>query len=134
MRTSFWLLFLLLVAGVALGVVRGNDPYIGLLGVPDVVTFTATPAEIVPGQAVKLDWKTRGAASITIDFGPPDQSRSAYEHHANLPPTGSLVVKPKVDSVFVMGCDTALRLDCQPHIISVHVNGATTGTQIEARR
>jgi hypothetical protein len=131
MRTMFWLLMLVVVCSAALGIVKDSDPYVGLLGVPDVVTFTATPEVVSPGQPVMLAWNTRGTASIAIDFGPEDQPRGTYEHHADLPSIGTMRVKPAKDSIFMVGCETVAKLDCQPHIIRVQVKGSSAQVPLE---
>jgi len=127
----FWLLVLVLIASVALGLVHETSPYVGLLGIPDVVTFTATPDVVAPGQPVMLSWKTRGTGTIAIDFGPVEEPRGSFEHHGNLPPVGTLQVKPTKDSIFVVGCQSVASLDCQPKVISVRVKGSTTQVPVE---
>jgi hypothetical protein len=119
-----WLLFLVLAAAVALAVVKERDPYIGLLGVPDVVSFTAVPEVVAPSEPVTLSWQTRGTPSVSIDFGVEDRARGTYEHRAGLPPTGTMKMRLQHDTVFMMGCESVANLNCQPAVASVRVKGS----------
>lgn len=115
MKTNFLLLLsLLLVTAAALGVMRSRAEPTGLGFSPEVVTFTATPAVVHPGQPVTLAWQTRGTVSVAMEWGPEKPSRDAVELRAGLPSSGTMTVTPQADTVYELRCYTVAGPMCLP--------------------
>jgi hypothetical protein len=59
MKNNFLLLLILLFAvAAALGVMRIEAKPMGLGWSPEIITFTATPAVVHPGESVTLAWES----------------------------------------------------------------------------
>jgi hypothetical protein len=122
MKTNFLLLLaLLLVTAAALGIMRTQAKPQGLGFSPEVVTFSATPAEIHAGEPVTLKWETRGTQSISLEWGPQEVSREGLELHAGLPSSGTMTVTPKADTLYELRCYTVAGPMCLPVSEVVHV-------------
>lgn len=63
---------------------------------PEVVSFTATPAEIDPGQSVQLAWETKNVSACTLEPGPGAQA-----------PRGATLVTPSLSTTYTLDCDGA---------------------------
>ncbi len=122
MKTGFLLLLtLLLITAAALGIMKAQSKPQGLGFSPEVVTFTATPAEVRAGQPVTLKWETRGTQSISLEWGPEQASREGLELHAGLPSSGTMTVTPTADTVYELRCYTVAGPMCLPISEVVHV-------------
>jgi hypothetical protein len=106
-RTLLWLLFLLLALATALGVMRSRAARIDPAISPEITSFTATPTVISPGESVTLAWKTRGALSVAMEWGPEYHVRRAMQKRTGLPPAGTMTVQPKENTVYVLECEVA---------------------------
>src|ERR1019366_7059413 len=115
MKTNFLLLLtLLLGVAAALGIMRDRAKPAGLGVSPEVVTFTATPEVVHPGEAVTLAWETRGTISVAMEWGPEKPSRDAVELRAGLPSSGTMRVVPKADTGYELRCYTVAGPMCLP--------------------
>jgi hypothetical protein len=115
MKTNFLLLLtLLLVTAAALGIMRAQSKPQGLGFSPEVVTFTATPAEVRAGEPVTLKWETRGTQSISLEWGPRQPTREGLELHAGLPSSGTMTVTPTTDTIYELRCYTIAGPMCLP--------------------
>jgi hypothetical protein len=106
-RTSTILLVLLVAFTGALGVMRSGAPATGLAIFPEIVTFTAKPAVISPGESVTVEWKTRASASVAIEWGLESHPRGTLEKRDGLPASGTMTFRPTEDTIFVLECDKA---------------------------
>ena len=115
MKTNFTLLMLLLIAtAAALGIVRSQAAPTGLGFSPEIVTFTATPSVVHPGEPVKLEWKSRGTTSVAMEWGPEEPSRDILQLRAGLPSSGTMMVQPTADTVYELRCYTVAGPMCLP--------------------
>jgi hypothetical protein len=115
MKTNFTLLMLLLlVTAAALGIIRSRATPTGLGFSPEIVTFTATPSVVHPGEPVKLEWKSRGTVSVAMEWGPEKPSRDVLQLRAGLPSSGTMTVLPTADTVYELRCYTVAGPMCLP--------------------
>lgn len=115
MKTNFTLLMLLLIAtAAALGIIRSRATPTGLGFSPEIVTFTATPSVVRPGEPVKLEWKSRGTVSVAMEWGPENPSRDILQLRAGLPSSGTMTVLPTADTVYELRCYTVAGPMCLP--------------------
>jgi hypothetical protein len=105
-------MILLIAFAGALGVMRSGAPATGLAISPEIVSFTATPSVISPGETVTVAWKTRSTAAVAIEFGPASHPRGSFERRDDLPSSGTLTFKPTEDTIFVLECDTVFGAMC----------------------
>jgi len=105
---------LLIAIAAGLGILKSRARPAGMGFYPEVVNFTATPAEVRTGEPVTLSWETRGTASVTMEWGPEKPSRDAVELRAGLPSSGTMTVQPKADTVYELRCYTAAGPMCLP--------------------
>jgi hypothetical protein len=86
MKNNFLLLLVLLVTVAAsLGIMKSGSTVKGLGISPEIVSFTATPAVVRPGEPVTLAWETRGTVSVAMEWGPENSSRAELHLLAGLP-------------------------------------------------
>jgi len=111
-RTSSLLLLLLLTFAGALGVMRTGAAPMGLTISPEIVTFTATPSKVSPGEPVTVEWTTRSTTSVTLDWGVEGQARESMEMRDGLPSSGSMTFRPIENTTFVLECETAFGAMC----------------------
>ena len=122
MKTNFLLLLALILAiSAGLGIMRTQAQPQGLGFSPEVVTFSARPAVVHPGEPVTLSWQARGTASISIEWGPEKPSRAGMELRAGLPSSGTMTVTPSADTVYELRCYTVAGPMCLPVSETVHV-------------
>lgn len=95
----------LLVVSTALGVVHSYHPSPGLGIYPEITPFTATPAIIQAGESATLSWASRGADSVILESIPEDRPEAAEEIRG-LPPAGSITVRPRRNTQYLMRCVT----------------------------
>jgi hypothetical protein len=115
MKNTFLLLLILLLAvAAALGIMRIGAKPMGLGWSPEIVTFTATPAVVHPGELVTLAWETRGTVSVAMEWGPEKPSRDVVQLRAGLPSSGSMTVQPAADTVYELRCYTVAGPMCLP--------------------
>ncbi len=74
---------------------------------PEIVSFTATPRVVSPGQTVTLAWKTRGAPSVAMEWGPALNPVANMKRRSQLPASGTMTDQPRQDTVYVLECETA---------------------------
>jgi hypothetical protein len=113
------LLVLLLAVAAALGIMRSGAAPTGLGWSPEIVEFTATPAEVHPGESVTLAWKMRGTVSVAMEWGPQKPSRDVVQLRAGLPSSGTMTVQPAADTVYELRCYTVAGPMCLPASASV---------------
>src|SRR5579872_6664723 len=96
-------LFLFVLLGLA---VTSGSPAarIGSVVVPEIVSFTATPHVINPGDTVTVSWETRGVDSVTMEWGPEYHPRGGMQMRMGLPPLGTMTDQPGMDTVYVLEC------------------------------
>jgi hypothetical protein len=121
-RTFSILSFLLLVLAVTPGVMRSRAETIGPPISHGIVSFTATPRTVKPGESVTLQWETRGATSVAIEWGPERNPRGPTQKRMGLPPSGAMTLQPEEDTVYVLECDTPEGQTCMSASTRVHVN------------
>lgn len=115
MKTNFLpLLGLLLATATFWGVSRSEAKPQGLGFSPEIVTFTATPAVVHPGEPVTVRWESRGTSSVSLIWGPEKASRAAKELRAGLPSSGTMIIKPMADTEFELRCYTVAGPMCLP--------------------
>ena len=104
-RTLLLLVFLLLALAVTLGVMRSRPNPIGSAISPEIVSFTATPRTITRGQSAKLEWVTRGATSVAMEWAPELRPRGNMRRQTGLPPSGTMTVAPVENTVYILECN-----------------------------
>jgi hypothetical protein len=114
MKTTFLLLLLLIATAAVLGIRRSRATPTGLGFSPEIVTFTATPPVVRPGEPVKLEWKSRGTVSVAMEWGPEKPSRDILQLRAGLPSSGTMTVLPTADTVYELRCYTVAGPMCLP--------------------
>jgi hypothetical protein len=108
MKRNLWLLLLLFLAiAVTAGIMRSRAVSFGLGTVPEIVSFTATPPVIEPGQTVTLAWNAHGAPSLTMNRGTENDPSDTLPERTGLPASGTITVQPKKDTVYTLTCETA---------------------------
>lgn len=95
----------LLIVSTALGIVHSYHPREGLGIYPEVAPFTAAPAVIQAGETATLSWASLGADSLILMSIPEGQPGAAGEIR-NLPPAGSMTVRPLATTRYLMRCVT----------------------------
>lgn len=93
----------------------------GLAISPEIVTFTATPAVVHPGETVTVAWQTRATAAVAVEWGPESHPRGSFERRDGLPSTGTLTFKPTEDTIYVLECDTVFGAMCMAASATVRV-------------
>jgi hypothetical protein len=68
-----------------------------------------------------LKWATRGMRSVSLDSAPTINTRDNWEHQSHLPPEGSLVVTPAVDTVYVLSCESDSGSSCASASVKVEL-------------
>ena len=103
------LILLLLIVGVIVGVsvMRFRAAPRGIAKEPEIVSFSATPATVQPGQPVTLAWNARGADSLTLNRSTSARDDADEPEHKHLPGTGTIVVHPRRDTTYTLTCETA---------------------------
>jgi hypothetical protein len=104
--TLFCLLFLFPALTIPLGVARSRAAESGRVISPEIVSFTATPRVVSPGESATLAWKTRGVASVALEWGPEYHPRGRMQKRTGLDPSGTMTVQPREDTVYVLECET----------------------------
>lgn len=99
----------LLIAGVIVGVsiMRSRAAPRGIAKEPEIVSFSATPSNVQPGQPVTLAWNARGADSLTLNRSTSERSEADEPERTRLPGSGKIVVHPKRDTTYTLTCATA---------------------------
>jgi hypothetical protein len=121
-RTLSILLFLLLAIAATPGAIRSRTESIGPPISHGIVSFTATPRIVKPGESITLQWETRGATSVAIEWGPEHNPRGLNAKRTGLPPSGTMSLQPEEDTVYVLECDTPEGQTCMSASTRVHVN------------
>ena len=106
-RTLILLIFLLLALAGTLAVVRNREPQILPEVAPAIVSFTATPQVIAPGESITLDWETKGVSTVALEWGPANSPRGNLQKESILPPSGTRIFEPQEDTIYVLECETA---------------------------
>ena len=111
----------LLFAGVIIGasIMRSHAKPRGIGTVPEIIAFSATPAEVQPGEPVTLSWQARGANSLTLSRSVKGRSEAAEPERTHLPDSGSIVVHPQQDTTYRLTCETADGPMCST-VVGVH--------------
>jgi len=117
MKRVLLVLAVLLIVAVTLGVMRNGE----LRTEPEIVSFTATPRIVSPGASSTLAWETRGVASVALEWGPVWGPRGNREMHPGLPPTGTMTVEPKENTIYVLECETTSGTMCMSQSVTVQV-------------
>jgi plastocyanin len=86
------------------------------LGVsPEVVTFTASPQVVRPGDTVTVAWNTRGTTSVTLEWGQEaNHNRAAMQQRTGLPSSGKLTFQVTEDTIYDLRCATVTGTMCLP--------------------
>jgi len=90
-------------------------------GAPEIVKFEVNPRVINRGQSVTLSWQTRGAGTVAIEWAPQNQPRGKMVRRAGLPASGTLVVQPPEDTVYVLECEADEGRTCMTMSATVRV-------------
>jgi hypothetical protein len=88
---------------------------------PTIVSFTVTPHKVRPGEPITLQWEVRGVRSLSLDWAPAVDTRDHWQHRADLPPAGTLVMRPAESMVFVLTCEEGGGLTCASASVSVEM-------------
>lgn len=88
---------------------------------PRIESFTATPKVIHAGDSVTLAWVARGVPSVGIAWAPERRPRDSMQRRKDLPPSGTMVVKPEVDTVYVLECESEEGVVCMSASATVRV-------------
>ena len=113
-------LFLLLTVAAAPDVLRSSPLRIGPV-MPEIVSFTVKPKVITRGETVTLAWKTRGVPSVSIAWGPEYHQRGTMQRKTELPPSGTMTVRPMENTLYVLECGTLAGDVCMAASASVRV-------------
>ena len=118
MKNNFLLLLVLLVTvAAALGIMKGGSTVKGLGISPEIVSFTATPAVVRPGEPVTLAWETRGTVSVAMEWGTrrilPSAPSCSWPRGC-APSSGTMTVQPKEETVYELRCYTVAGPMCLP--------------------
>jgi hypothetical protein len=108
------LLFFALIAGAAWMHSRAVPD--GLGTVPSIVSFTATPPAVKPGEPVTLAWTARGADSLTLFRSTSGRAAASEPERTRLPDSGTIVVHPNHETVYTLTCETAHGPMCQTEV------------------
>jgi hypothetical protein len=114
-------LFVLAAIAAVRGAARSRVDTIGPARSAEIVSFTATPRTIKPGESVTLAWETRGAASVTLKWSPERRTRAGMQRRTGLPPSGTLRVEPEEDTIYVLECEQASGQVCMAASASIRV-------------
>lgn len=120
-RILLLVLSLLFVLVATLGIMRTGIASIGPANTPEIVYFTATPRVISRGESVTLAWKTSGLASVAMEWKPEYHLRGAMQKLNGLPPSGTMIVQPREDTIYVLECESASGDMCISASASVRV-------------
>ena len=112
---------LLLFLAVTLGVMRIRGAAVKSVTFPEIVSFTATPRVISRGQFATVAWETRGVPTVTIEWCPASHPRGSMQRRSDLPPVGTMTVRPEVDTVYVLECETEYGQTCVSASATVRV-------------
>jgi hypothetical protein len=104
-RILLSVMFLVLALALSVGVTRSRAARIEPVSPAGIVSFTATPRVIRPGESSTLEWMTQGVDSVAMEWGPAERPRDAMERRTGLPPVGTLTVRPEEDTVYVIECE-----------------------------
>jgi hypothetical protein len=115
------LVLALLIVGVIVGIsiMRSRATPRGIAEEPEIVSFSATPSAVQPGEPVTLAWNARGANSLTLNRSTSERSESDEPERTRLPGSGTIVVHPKRDTTYTLTCETADGPMCKS-AVSVH--------------
>src|ERR1700722_17665460 len=122
MKRTFSILLFLLPVSVTPGAIRSRAEPVGPAISRGIVSFTATPRMVKPGESVTLQWETRGATSVAIEWGPEHNTRGSMQKRTGLPPSGTMTLQPEEDTVYVLECDTPEGQTCMSASTRVHVH------------
>ena len=113
-----------LIAVVAFFCPSGSGvAHIGFAISPSIVSFTAIPDTIQPGDSARLSWVTRGADQVTLEWSTEDTPADCLQHVAALPAKGSLKVHPPETTVYKLSCEANVTEQlCAPMTVLVSVN------------
>jgi len=100
---------------------RSGAAPIGLGISPEIVTFTSNPPVIAKGQSATLTWNTRATASVAMEWGPEDHERGTLQKRVGLPASGSLVVQPQENTIYILECETLFGDMCMEASTTVRV-------------
>jgi hypothetical protein len=98
-------LFIALIAGIS--IMRSRAVPHGIGTQPEILSFSATPRVVKPGEPVTLAWNVRGADSLTLSRSTSDRREANEPERTNLPGSGKMVVRPQQDTVYKLTCETA---------------------------
>ena len=87
---------------------------------PQIMRFTAHPTIVHPGETVLLHWDAKNAAGVTLEqaMDPRADIRAAFESLGTFPSSGTLEVRPKAGTTYVVTCGNEL-IGCSS--ASVHI-------------
>lgn len=105
MKRTLLLLFLFFALAGTLALMRNPTTQVSAV-IPAIVSFTAAPQAIGPGESVTLNWETRGVDSVTIQWGPENNPRDNMQKRVGLPPSGTMTFQPQEDTIYVLECET----------------------------
>ena len=88
---------------------------------PEIVSFTATPRVIKPGDSVTVSWETHGVDSVSMEWGPEYHQPGDMQKSTGLPPSGTMTDKPAQDTVYVLECETPVGETCMSASATVRV-------------
>lgn len=93
----------LLVLSAVIGYVRPKENRPGMGIYPEIAPFKAAPAVIRAGESATLSWASHGAESVILESIPEGGSA---EEQRGLPPTGSITVRPRATTAYLLRCET----------------------------
>lgn len=104
-RTLLLVSILLLVLAATLAVMRSRAARGG--GPPAILSFAASAPEIRDGESVTITWETQGVPSVALEWGSGLRPRDTMQKQVGLPPSGSMILQPREDTIYVLECETA---------------------------
>ena len=89
---------------------------------PQLLTLTADRRTVHPGEVVLLRWQSRDASSVTIEqaIDPHAHARANFQSLGSHPASGTLEVRPKHSTTYVVSCGDE-RIGCSSASIYIVV-------------
>lgn len=89
---------------------------------PQIARLTAHPMTVHPGQTVLLHWDARNTAKVTLEqaVDPKADIRAEFESLGTFPASGSLQVRPKETTTYVLTCGNEI-IGCSSASVQVVV-------------
>lgn len=77
-----------------------------------ILYFHASPRAIHSGDLVTLSWETSGTTTIAMEWRPVVDYRGTPERRTGLPAKGKFEDHPRVSTIYILECSSALGFVC----------------------